>query len=62
MYIQIVSLVAQAIQTLFERSEEYAIIAHYSGFRWCDSTEREMTNQLMGGRNWFGDQYETRND
>jgi len=62
MYIQIVSLVAQAIKALLERSEEHAIIAHYSGFRWCDSTEREMNDQLMGGRSWFANQYETRND
>jgi hypothetical protein len=62
MYIQIISLVAQAIKTLFERSEERAIIAHYSGFKWCDSTEREMNDQLMGGRSWLANQYETSND
>jgi hypothetical protein len=33
MYIQIVSLVAQAIKALFERSGERTIIAHYAGFR-----------------------------
>ena len=53
MYIQIVSLVAQAIQALFERSEEHIIIAHYSGCRWCDSTERELNPNFMGERSWF---------
>jgi hypothetical protein len=62
MYIQIVSLVAQAIKALFERGGERAIVAHYSGFRWCDSTEREMNDQLMGGRSWFGNRFEARHD
>ena len=59
MYIQIVSLVAQAVKTLFERSEEPVIIAH---FRWCDSTERELNDHLMGGRSWFGNRFEVRYD
>ena len=62
MYIQIVSLVAQAIKALFERSEEHAIIAHFTGCRWCDSTERELNDHLMGGRSWFGNQFEVRYD
>lgn len=62
MYIQIVSLVAQAIKALFERSGERTIIARYAGFRWCDSTEREMNDQLMGGRSWFGNRFEARHD
>ena len=62
MYIQIVSLVAQAIKALFVRSEEHTIIAHYSGCRWCDSTERELNENLMGGRSWFGNRFEARND
>jgi hypothetical protein len=62
MYIQIISLVAQAIQTLFDRSEDHTIIAHYSGCRWCDSTERELNEGLMGRRSWFGNRLETRND
>jgi hypothetical protein len=62
MYIQIVSLVAQAIKALFERSGERAIIAHYAGFRWCDSTEREINDQLMGGRSWFSNRFEARHD
>jgi hypothetical protein len=53
-YIQIVSLVARAIKTFFECSEKHAIIAHYSGCRWCDSTERELNENLMGGRSCFG--------
>jgi len=54
MYIQITSLVAQAIKTLFQRSEENTIIAHYAGCRWCDSTERELNESLMGRRSWSG--------
>ena len=52
MYVQIVSLVIRAIKTLFARSEEHTIIAHYSGCRWCDSTERALKEDLMGGRSW----------
>ena len=62
MYIQIVALVARAIKALFERNGERAIIAHYLGFRWCDSTERELNDQLMGGRSWFGNRFEARHD
>jgi len=62
MYIQIVSLFAQAIKALFEHRGERAIIAHYAGFRWCDSTEREMNDHLMGGRTWFGNRFEARHD
>ena len=54
MYIQIVSLVAQAIKALFGRSEERAIIEHFTGCRWCDSTERRLNDHLMGRRSWFG--------
>ena len=45
MYIQIVALVARAIKGLFERAikflaqdvkSKHAVIAHYSGYRWCD--------------------------
>jgi len=62
MYIQIISLVAQTIKALFEPSGERTIIAPYAGFRWCDSTEREMNDQLMGGRSWFGNRFEARHD
>jgi hypothetical protein len=62
MYIQIVSLVARAIKALFERSGEHAIIAYYSRLRWCDSTERELNEDLMGQRSWFGNRFEARND
>ena len=62
MYIQIVSLFAQAIKALFERSGERTIIAHYAGFRWRDSTEREINDQLMGGRSWFSSRFEARHD
>ena len=59
MYIQIVSLIAQAVKALFARSGEHAISARYSGCRWCDSTERELNDHLMGGR-WFGNRLEAR--
>ena len=62
MFIQIVSLVTRAIKALFERSEEHAIIAQYSGRRCCDSTERALNENLMGGRSWFGNQLEACND
>jgi hypothetical protein len=62
MYIQIVSLVARPIKALFERSGEHAIIAHYSGLRWCDSTERELNEDLMGERSWLGNRFEAHND
>jgi hypothetical protein len=52
MYIQIVSLVARAIKGLFKRSQESAVVTHYSGYRWCDSTERALNEQLMGRRSW----------
>jgi len=28
-------------------------IAQHAGKRWCDSTERELNNRLMSGRNWI---------
>jgi len=62
MFIQIVSLVTRAIKALFEGSEEHTIIARYSGRRWCDSTERALNENLMGGRSWFGNRLEACND
>lgn len=62
MYIQIVALVARAIKGLFERAigfleqdvkSKHAVIAHYSGYRWCDSTERALNEALMGRDGWF---------
>jgi hypothetical protein len=52
MYIQIVSLAARAIKGLFKRSQESAVVTHYLGYRWCDSTERALNEQLMGRRSW----------
>jgi hypothetical protein len=62
MYIQIVSLIAQAVKALFARSGEHAISAHYSGCKWCDSTERELNDDLMGKRTRFGNLFEARHD
>ena len=62
MYILFVALVARAIKGLFERAigfleqdvkSKYAVIAHYSGYRWCDSTERALNEALMGRGGWF---------
>jgi hypothetical protein len=33
--------------------EKRSIIARYSGYRWCDSTERALSNELMGRHSWF---------
>jgi hypothetical protein len=32
--------------------EQRIVIAHYSGRRWCDSTERALNSELMGRRSW----------
>jgi hypothetical protein len=32
--------------------ENRSIVARYSGHRWCDSTERALSNELMGRRSW----------
>jgi len=57
MYVQIVSLVVRAITGLFKRSQENAVVTHYSGYRWCDSTELALTEQLMGRSNWIRDRF-----
>jgi len=54
MSIQIVSLIARAIKDLFKRSQENAVVTHYSGYKWCDSTERALNERLMGRRSWTG--------
>jgi hypothetical protein len=33
--------------------ERRAIIAHYSTLGWCDSTERELNNELIGRSGWL---------
>jgi len=55
MYVQTVSLIVRAIKRLFERNQENTVVTHYSGCRWCDSTERALNEQVMGRRNWIGD-------
>jgi hypothetical protein len=57
MYVQIVSLVVRAIKGLIKRSQENTVATHYLGYRWCDSTERALNEQLMGRRNWIGDRF-----
>ncbi len=66
MYIRFVWLAARAIKGLSERVTEFleqgvqskdALIAHYSAYRWCDSTERALNNELMGSGSWLGNRY-----
>ena len=33
--------------------EKRSIVARYSGHRWCDSTERALSYELMGRRSGF---------
>jgi hypothetical protein len=33
--------------------ERHAIIAHYSTLGWCDSTERDLNNELIGRSGWL---------
>jgi len=47
----------RAIKRLFKRSQENTVVTHYPGYRWCDSTERALNEQLMGRRNWIGDRF-----
>jgi hypothetical protein len=62
MNIHVAAIIARASRGLLERSvrfleketqSRHAIIAHYSAYRWCDSTERALNNELMGRGNWL---------
>jgi hypothetical protein len=62
MYIHFVSMVARTFRGLSERvtsfltqdsQREHAIIVHYSAYRWCDATERELSNELIGRGGWL---------
>lgn len=62
MYIHFVSIVARTFRGLSERAtrfltqdsqREHAIIVHYSAYRWCDATERALSNELMGKGDWL---------
>ena len=37
--------------------EKRSILPRYSGHAWCNSTERALSNQLMGRRSWFNSKY-----
>jgi hypothetical protein len=37
--------------------EKHSILPRYSGQRWCDSTERALSNELMGRHSWFNSKY-----
>ncbi len=57
MYIHFVAMIAGAFKGLFERvlcflQSRCPIIEHYAAFRWCDSTERALSNELMGMGSW----------
>jgi len=56
MDVQFVSLVVRAIKGLFKRQEN-TVVTHYLEYRWCDSTERALNEQLMGRRNCTGDRF-----
>jgi len=62
MYIHFVSIVARTLSGLSQRvarflaqvsQREHAIIVHYSAYRWCDATERALSNELMGRGGWL---------
>jgi hypothetical protein len=61
MYIPFVSLSARAIKRLLGRvnasmernAHSDAIIARYTARRWCDSTERDLSDELMGRGGWW---------
>ncbi len=66
MYIRFVALVARAAKVLFERvitfleydvQSRRAIILHYTAYRWCDSTERALSEELMGRSSWLGNRF-----
>ncbi|HEX3341899.1 MAG TPA: hypothetical protein VHT68_22300 [Pseudolabrys sp.] len=52
-YVQIVSLITRAIGGLFKRCQKHVVVSRFSGYRWCDSTERELNEELMGRRSWI---------
>jgi len=57
MDVQIVSRVVRVVKALFKRSQKNTVVTHYSEYRWCDSTERALNEQLMGRRNWTADRF-----
>jgi len=66
MFIQLLSLAARAAKGLFagvltflerDAQSKQAIIAHYSGRRWCDTTERALNHELMGSGSWLANRF-----
>jgi hypothetical protein len=62
MYVHFVSVIARALRGLFERvirfleqdsQRNHAIIVRYSTYRWCDATERALSNELIGQGGWL---------
>ena len=39
-----------------DTQHERSISLRYLGLRWCDSTERELSDELMGRRGWLNSQ------
>ena len=37
--------------------EKRSFLPRYLGQRWCDSTERALSNELMGRHSWFNSKY-----
>ena len=37
--------------------EKRSFLPRYLGRRWCDSTERALSNELMGKHSWFNSKY-----
>jgi hypothetical protein len=38
-------------------THEKRSLPRYLGQRWCDSTERALSNELMGRHSWFNSKY-----
>jgi len=69
MSVQIVSSAGLLIERLVEGfvkllerdiQSKHEIIAHFSAYRWCDSTERALNRELMGRGGWFAARSESR--
>ena len=67
MYIHFAAMIAGAFKGLLERvlcfleqdaQSQRPIIEHYAAYRWCDSTERALSNELMGRGSWLGGRHQ----
>jgi hypothetical protein len=62
MYVHFVSMIARPLRGLFERvirfleqdsQRNHGIIMRYSTYRWCDATERALSDELIGRGGWL---------